>query len=259
MTDRAVLIGINAYPDPRDRLLGCVPDVAAWRDHLLKCGWPVAGIATLTDRAATRAGIRKAIDEAAVRSKSGDRLVIVYSGHGAQLVDGDASTDCLCPVDFDWTPETAITADDLRSLLAGLDDGVSCYVVLDACHSGGMGGDTTKGRSRRPRTLGARPACLQCMPQARAFHALQDVAVLSACASWETADDSEDEHGTPCGAFTHAFMASLDNPYCASWPLSRLVEHVAVALHGSGHSQTPQLTATAALRALPFLGDGPTK
>jgi hypothetical protein len=45
-------------------------------------------------------------------------------------------TDCLCPHDFDWSPDRLISADFLHDLVVKIPQSCRVRVVIDACHSG---------------------------------------------------------------------------------------------------------------------------
>jgi hypothetical protein len=57
---RALLVGLNHYPDPTNNLKGCVNDVLMSSQHLQNnYGFAVEDIRLLTDERATTANIRK--------------------------------------------------------------------------------------------------------------------------------------------------------------------------------------------------------
>jgi hypothetical protein len=141
MVRKALLVGINRYPDPANRLHGCVNDIRQV-EALLRgpFGFPAEGITILRDAAATTAAIRGELARLTAGSGDGDVLVFHYSGHGSQVPDrsGDETTDrldeVLCPYDLDW--DDPLSDDDLGRVARGLPAGVHLAVVLDCCHSG---------------------------------------------------------------------------------------------------------------------------
>ncbi len=141
MAKRALLVGLNAYPDPINALRGCLNDVAQVRSLAeSRLGFPAAGIATLTDAAATTRNIVGRLRWLVAGAAPGDVLLFHYSGHGSQVEDrhGDELDDNLdeiiCPYDLDWN--APFTDDDLYGLVKDLPGGVNLTVVLDCCHSG---------------------------------------------------------------------------------------------------------------------------
>lgn len=142
MTHKAVLVGLNHYPDPRNNLKGCVNDVLMMSNLLQqRGGFPDAdNIRLLADERATTARIKSRLTWLVDGAKRGDVLVFHYSGHGAQVRDRngdelkDHADETICPYDFDW--DNPFTDDDLGKLLSGAPRGVNLTVILDSCHSG---------------------------------------------------------------------------------------------------------------------------
>ncbi|PMZ30456.1 hypothetical protein C1X25_36485, partial [Pseudomonas sp. GW247-3R2A] len=79
-------------------------------------------IRVVLDDRATAAGIRDRLHWLLDDAQAGDRRVLFYSGHGAQIPNANATgeadriDECLCPWDFDWTPAHAIVDNDFRDL-----------------------------------------------------------------------------------------------------------------------------------------------
>jgi uncharacterized caspase-like protein len=112
--DYALLVGINAYPFP-NKLNGCVNDVTDISAALTTLlNFDSHNISTILDKAATAANIKAALSAVINKLHDGDRFLFWYSGHGAQLRQGDVATDVICPVDFAlrsliWSFLTAIS------------------------------------------------------------------------------------------------------------------------------------------------------
>ncbi len=139
---KALLVGINRYPDPRNELKGCVNDVRQMADTL-KSRYGFVGdgkMRILTDARATTKAILDGLAWLTAGASPGDSLVFHYSGHGSQVPDrnGDETTDrldeILCPFDLDW--DHPLTDDDLAAACAGIPTGALLTVILDCCHSG---------------------------------------------------------------------------------------------------------------------------
>jgi hypothetical protein len=143
-TRRAILVGINNYPDPANRLEGCVNDVYLMSAVLQESGFNPDDIRVVLDERATAAAIRERLDWLLYDVRGGDQRFFFYSGHGAQLPgygsDGrvDRLHSCLVPHDFAWTGETAITDDQFDDYYSQLPYDVRLVIVLDCCYSGGM-------------------------------------------------------------------------------------------------------------------------
>jgi len=153
-TRRAMLVGINDYPDPANQLEGCVNDVFLMSSVLQECGFDPEDIRVVLNERATAAGILDRMHWLLDDVKAGDERVLFYSGHGAQLPvygptdEADHMDECLVPYDFDWTPQHAITDKQFLGLYSQLP--YDCYfaAIFDCCHSGGMtreGGHKARG------------------------------------------------------------------------------------------------------------------
>jgi metacaspase-1 len=141
---RALLIGINDYPDPANRLEGCVNDTFLISSVLQERGFEAEDIRVILNDRATADAIRDRLNW--LLDGAGDLMerVLFYSGHGAQLPlynavgEVDHIDECLVPYDFAWTKETAITDDDFYHLYSDLPYKARFFAIFDCCHSGGM-------------------------------------------------------------------------------------------------------------------------
>ena len=143
-TRRALLVGINDYPDPANRLDGCVNDVFLMSSVLQECGFDAEDIRVVLNERATAAGMLDRLHWLLDGVKAADERVLFYSGHGAQIPvygasdEVDHMDECLVCYDFDWTPQHAITDKQFREFYSQLP--YDCYfaAIFDCCHSGGM-------------------------------------------------------------------------------------------------------------------------
>jgi len=182
--DRAVIVGINAYPvrtsgplkdfTPLD---GCVNDAQAIADFVVnKRGFPRSQVRLLTDAAATRRAIIAALRWLVRGAKPGDRLLFSYSGHGTPFpMPGPHSHrhplhDAICPVDFDWTGPRLITDLDFEALFSRLPEGVEFIWICDSCFSGGLARDFRAARKEgtRIRTVSLHHSVVKALRTARA-------------------------------------------------------------------------------------------
>ena len=139
---KALLVGINRYPDPGNELKGCVNDVRQMAETLkIRFGYAGDGnMRILTDGRATTKAILDGLAWLTGGASPGDSLVFHYSGHGSQVPDrnGDETTDrqdeILCPYDLDW--DHPLTDDVLAAACSGVPTGALLTVILDCCHSG---------------------------------------------------------------------------------------------------------------------------
>jgi hypothetical protein len=141
---RALLVGINDYPDPADRLEGCVNDVFLMSSVLQECGFAPEDIRVVLNERATARGVLERLDWLLDGAEDGQNRVLFYSGHGAQLPGygahetADHVDECLVTYDFDWSRGHAVIDDQFYELYSQLPDAANFLAVFDCCHSGGL-------------------------------------------------------------------------------------------------------------------------
>lgn len=164
-TKYGVFIGINEYPEPRQKLGGCVNDAKKWK-NLFKSDFGVSenNSDILLDAQATRANIINTIKKYQNKAAAGDVFILTYSGHGTLFPDSksedidetesveapssgfplDRYDSAICPVDWKETTSNKpwrnrILDDELYELFSVfLAKGVVVYFVSDSCHSGSI-------------------------------------------------------------------------------------------------------------------------
>lgn len=153
-TRRALLIGINDYPDPASRLEGCVNDVFLMSSVLQESGFAPEDIRVVLNDRATTQGIMDRLHWLLDGVRDGDERMLFYSGHGAQIprynIQGepDHVDECLVPYDFDWSPAHAILDRQFAELYSQLPYDSYFVAMFDCCHSGGLtrdGGPRVRG------------------------------------------------------------------------------------------------------------------
>lgn len=152
---RALLIGIN-YKRTKYELKGCANDVTSMALLLQKeYGYCFDDMVMLLDTKkhelkATRANIVTWIKRMVAATKSGDELLVYYSGHGSQVKctcgdeesneDTPGMDDVIVPCDFKtaYVGESGlITDDELRAILVEpLPAGAKLRAFFDCCCSG---------------------------------------------------------------------------------------------------------------------------
>lgn len=227
MGKTALCIGINDYPGTGSDLAGCANDAHDWGAALRARGFRVA---TLLNKEATGKGMRQAIRGILDGAKSGDSIVIQYSGHGSFVPDEDGdepdgTDECLCPHDIE--AKGPITDDELFEIYSARQPGVRLIMISDSCHSGTVARfapivtpPTMRGRrapqrkvrflppatflSKRDRErLGARRALRASSPPGR-----NGALLLAGCQDTEYSYDAYFE-GRPNGAFTYVALRML--------------------------------------------------
>jgi hypothetical protein len=152
---RALLIGINDYPDPANRLEGCVNDVFTMSSVLQECGFEPEEIRVVLDDRATTPNILERLHWLLDDVIDDYERVLFYSGHGAQIPayggreEIDHLNECLVPYDFDWSPDHAITDKQFVAFYSQLPYESNFVAIFDCCHSGGM----TREGGLRPRGI----------------------------------------------------------------------------------------------------------
>jgi hypothetical protein len=154
---RALLIGINNYPDPENVLEGCVNDVFLMSSVLQESGFNPEEIRVVLDERATTQAIMDRLHWLLDDVRDDDQRVLFYSGHGAQIPgygangEPDHVDECLVPYDFDWTPERAIADKKFCEMYSQLPYDSYFVAMFDCCHSGGIT------RAGGPRVRGLNP------------------------------------------------------------------------------------------------------
>ena len=141
---KALLIGIN-YFGTQSELRGCINDVRNIK-AFLEQQYKLDEVMVLTDdqtgdpsKMPTRANILNGFRWLNQGAKSGDSLIMHYSGHGGSVRDKDGdeedgNDETLCPVDYDSAGQ--ILDDDVHeALVKGIPDGVRLTAIMDCCHS----------------------------------------------------------------------------------------------------------------------------
>ncbi len=160
-----VFIGINEYPNPNQKLGGCVNDAKKWKNFIKnEFGVSDSNSDILLDVQATRSNIINTIKKYQNKAVSGDVFIITYSGHGALFLDSkseeldetewievpsagnppDKYDSAICPIDSGETTSgkpwrNLILDDELYELFSVfLAKGAAVYFISDSCHSGSI-------------------------------------------------------------------------------------------------------------------------
>ena len=138
---KALLVGIQKYKNPKHnkKLKRCVSDIHVMARVLSTAGF--TDVRCLLNKSATSANLSSVLTEMVNSSKSGDSILLYFSGHGIQLKDisGDEK-DGLDEVllTYDYNIRNAFTDDKLTKCLEGLHREAMFTLISDACHSGNM-------------------------------------------------------------------------------------------------------------------------
>lgn len=199
----------------------------------------------------TKANILEALQDFVRDVESGDRLFFHFSGHGGQVADDGADEEDNCdetlfPVDFKVKDSsTQIRDDALRNALSSLPSGVSCFLILDCCHSG-TGADLP---------YGAKVNDDEVVTMEKKSDRLLDsylkanVFLLSGCSDSQLSTDVPERGGALTLAFTEAIR---ENPSASFGEVLVMVR--SWMKNNNISDQTPQLSAERVLvLEAPFL------
>ncbi len=282
----ALVIGVGRYAAPSIRPLdGPALDAPAVAAELTaRWGFPAANIRILIDAQATRANILAGLDWLVSTTKSGDQVVVYYSGHGTSRADRNAlhyglypGSGAIFPYDVSTESEDRAMATllvgrrDLRPRLQALDQGRTVIVVLDSCYSENAARNHQVPAAKPPGTSKAEPlfGALQdfVAPPEREAYPYRNIVSLSAASEAEPAMDIgiDDIRGgvrtidnRPKGALTDALLrglrgdANTDNDGVLT--LNELFQFVREDVAGK-FQHTPQMTMAESrldLAALPL-------
>ncbi len=169
MIKRAVIAGINDYsvldPTGQSNLNFCVRDARAMYWLLVDAfGFDPSQIYYYEDAAASRTNILRALRYIATTGEAGDVGCFYYSGHGARVQDPNAPGtfyEAICPYSGNF-----ISDFEMYQIADSLEPSVMNFtIILDSCHSGGMGEVLASGAKARsmPYASGLADAMIQLM------------------------------------------------------------------------------------------------
>lgn len=269
--NRAFLVGINKY-NCGQNLNGCVNDVTDMSQFLLnKCGFRATDIQMVTDSRATTVAIETGLRWLVTGLHAGDRVLFHYSGHGAQMPLGGIGEykgldDVICPCDFNWDPNYAISDQYFHNLFSSVPTGVELVWVSDSCHAGDLDremSDFTSNGLRQSRTmlrppevvlkiLASRDLNIQPMSITKAASSLNNVALIAGCHSDQTSADAY-FNGRYNGALTHFLLQQLNQEDGLTISLTDLVSRVTNVMKENQFQQDPQLQGASSIENKGFL------
>lgn len=239
--DKALLVGINSYPGAP--LSGCLNDIADMKKFLIDImHFDPNSIHVLTERDATAKNILSELNWF-VETPTGVqpaqcRRYHHYSGHGAQTpikspTEPDGLSECICPVDFDWSPGRMVTDKQYVQIFSRMPAGVRFNWASDSCHSGDLERSLVAPASNNPhpkplqipKRLLPPPGIMHQIMESKKrgltsdralINGVLDVGYLSGCQSDQTSADTS-VNGRPCGAFTHYYLQALHMSLTAPW------------------------------------------
>jgi len=263
---KALLVGINKYPDPRNELHGCINDINDMAGFLTnQKQFSMPDIRLLADERATKANILERLEWLVTGAKAGDQLLFHYSGHGAQIAtrsrkgELDGLDEVICPYDFDWTDATALKDKEFAKIFAKMPKEATFIWVSDSCHSQDLSRDFKKPipgifkvRSMIPppdiawRNMSAMATPLIKLKALSKAAKLLNLALISGCKSdQESADAVFNKRAN--GALTYFLLKSLNAKTSTAASLRQLVDSINKSLRKIKYPQEPQIEGSTAL------------
>ena len=266
MKNKALLVGINKYPDPRNELRGCVNDILDMEHFIAEANkvYPKQNIKKLTNKDATKKGILTQLKWLIEGAEAGDQLLFHYSGHGAQAptlftsLEKDGLDEIICPYDFDGTNKTSLRDKEFAQLFAGIPKGVHFVWISDSCHAEDLSRDQfiTDDADNLENTAYKHYRYFTGLSHFEKSedeaHVQADItigriapiisplngALLSGCQSHELSADAYINNRYN-GAFTHYLIENL-NKYSETKNMKAIIELVNKDLAKNGYDQSPQ-------------------
>jgi len=264
MNNKALLVGINAYPNANNNLRGCINDIIDMEYFIASKNkvYQKENIRTLTDNRATKKGILTALDWLLLGASAGDQILFQYSGHGAQIpshhsaIEKDGLDEIICPYDFNGedAAETAISDKEFASIFAKIPQGVHFVWISDSCHSedlsrkheivdanhGNSNYEFNDTRFRRFNYMNSTQQAEAVAPIASLGSAAIPLhgALLSGCASHQLSADAYINNRFN-GAFTHYLIKNL-SLYGQDASMQDIVKYVNIDLMENDYDQNPQ-------------------
>ena len=272
MNNKALLIGINAYPNANNNLRGCINDIVDMEYFIASKNkvYQKENIKTLTDSRATKKNILSALNWLLLGASAGDQILFQYSGHGAQIpshspaIEKDGMDEIICPYDFrgEAAAETAISDKEFAKIFAKIPQGVHFVWISDSCHSEDLSrkhkvveaneansNDDNSNfdfKSTRFRIFNRNHSINQSdqaeanPPVASLGTAVNSLhgALLSGCASHQLSADAYINNRFN-GAFTHYLIKNL-SLYGQDASMQEIVKYVNIDLMENDYDQNPQ-------------------
>ena len=250
MNNKALLVGINAYPNPNNNLRGCINDIVDMENFIASKNkvYQKENIRTLTDSKATKKGILSALNWLLLGASAGDQILFQYSGHGAQIpshssaIEKDGLDEIICPYDFNGedAAETAISDKEFANIFSKIPQGVHFVWISDSCHSEDLSRKQHITPDRRFRRFNHKPQQGGITPAASLSSEPIPLhgALLSGCASHQLSADAYINNRFN-GAFTHYLIKNLSQ-YGQDASMQEIIKYVNMDLMDNDYDQNPQ-------------------
>lgn len=249
MNNKALLVGINKYPDPNNELRGCINDILDMEHYISVTNtiYKKENIIKLTDQQASKKSIVAHLKWLVEGAQSGDQILFHYSGHGAQITtkhpkeEIDGNDEIICPYDFDWTNETTLRDKEFAQIFLAIPKGVHFVWISDSCHAEDLSRDIGQGEKVTYRFFNSAMNKLNqdSIMNTPAVVAPLNGVLLSACESEQLSADAYIDRRFN-GAFTHYLLKNLATAQ-AGQSLQETIHLVKSDLSINGFDQRPQV------------------
>jgi hypothetical protein len=242
---KVLLIGINYFDSPANRLNGCINDVNNVKTLLNKFYPNCTQFKILTDDSTnislkpTKQNIIDSINWLVKDLKKDESVYFHYSGHGGLTLDlnndeKSGNDSCIYPIN-NGNIEMIID-DEFKNLLVNkIPIGSKCFAVLDCCHSG-------SGLDLRYNVNCPIPDKLTISQNTKYPKTKGSVIFLSGCLDIQTAADTINFANEPTGALTNALLDTWNN-YGVNIKFKHLLWDIRNLLKSRGYEQIPQLSS----------------
>ena len=233
INNSALLIGIN-YLGTSNELFGCINDTNSI--NALISNYNFQKICVLTDnteKKANRNNILSEFKNLLTNSKSGDVLLLFYSGHGSYILDKNnneatGNDQLIVPCDLN-----GILDDELKNIIQlNLKKDVTLIALFDCCHSGSI--------------LDLKYQYMDSLDNNNFTENINEsettgnVIMISGCSDVQTSSDATINNKSQ-GAMTWAFLEAFKSEKNVTW--RNLLIKMRDLLQKSNFSQKPQLTS----------------
>ena len=265
---KALLVGINVYPDPEAGLDGCINDINDMAGFIVEHRkFKMSNIKMLTNNRATKANIVERLNWLVADAKAGDQLLFYYSGHGAQMAtrsktgEPDKLDEVICPYDFDWNDKTALRDKEFKKIFSKVPTGVDLIWGSDSCHSADLSREVKKPVAYKVKTMippldiaWKNRKILTTAGKAQELGRstkLLNLALISGCKSaQESADTFFNKR--PNGALTYYLLKCLKAKTGKTNSLKQIVAAITEYLKKGKFTQRPQIEGSQLLLDKPF-------
>ena len=219
----ALLVGIDTCPKLNHALLGPRHDIARFSRLLQeRFDFPSEHIIPLVNRDAKRADIFNALDSISDETQAKDLILFYFSGNGSQVIPDKTNPDrrVATLVPYDSGREDGQNFDigepELNRYWRKISKDRRLVVIIDACHSGGMGENQNALPPLHPEdsVRGLGPLIPANPPDGDSFGAELSLAdnytILSACRKSETAHEANLNEGLHYGVFSYHLSSVLE-------------------------------------------------